>query len=169
MKLKRKLLYFPLYALVLMINIAIVIAFKNQAAVSVYSLPAIFLMLVMIITAALSYFLRHKGNYLPFRRHSAPFSADKDYTFKDEYQNRFFLMLKIYCLAIPFYIPQIFLASSYIQSLWALAVFFAPQIVFVGMGITDTLKDVKEDRVKKEQLEKERLEQERREENGKWH
>lgn len=127
-------------------------------------------MIIMVIQAILSYVLRHKGNYLPFRRfgHPNPFTTDKDYTFKDSYVNRFFFMLKVYCLAIPFYIPQIFLTSSYFESLWALVVFFFPQIVYVIMEIADTLKDVKEDKAKKEQLDKERLAQERREELGKW-
>ena len=77
-------------------------------------------------------------------------------------------MLKIYCLAIPFYIPQIFLTSSYIGSLWALVVFFSPQLIYVIMGIADTLKDVKESKAKEVQLEKERLAQEKREESGKY-
>jgi len=72
-------------------------------------------------------------------------------------------MLKIYCLAIPFYIPQVFLTSSYIGSLWALFVFVSPQIVYVIMGIVDTSKDVKENKLKEQQLEKERIAQERRE------
>lgn len=105
-------------------------------------------MFLMIIHATLSYILRHKGNYLPFRRftHPIPFASDKDYTFKDEYLNRFFIMLKVYCLAIPFYIPQIFLTSSYVATLWALVPFIIPQLVYVIIGIADTLSEVKKDK-----------------------
>ena len=129
-----------------------------------------FLMIIMIIHVAMSYVLRHKGNYLPFRRfgHPNPFTTDKDYTFDELYIKRFYIMLKIYCLAIPFFIPQIFLTSTYFESLWALCTFFSPQVVYVIMGIINTLKEVKEDKAKKEQLEKERLLQEQREELGKW-
>lgn len=67
-----------------------------------------------------------------------------------------------------FFIPQIFLTSTYFESLWALCTFFSPQVVYVIMGIINTLKEVKEDKAKKEQLEKERLLQEQREELGKW-
>ncbi len=167
---KRRVLYFLVYAVVLIINILIVLSQISNIRVSSFSLPALFLMIIMVIHAALSYLLRHKGNYLPFRRFGRPnpFATDKDYTFNDIYIYRFFLMLKIYCLAIPFYIPQIFLTSSYIGSLWALVVFFSPQFVYVIIGIVDTLKDVKENKVKEEQLEKERIAQERREEFGKW-
>ena len=105
-----------------------------------------------------------------FRRfgHPNPFTTDKDYTFDELYIKRFYIMLKIYCLAIPFFIPQIFLTSTYFESLWALCTFFSPQVVYVIMGIINTLKEVKEDKAKKEQLEKERLLQEQREELGKW-
>ena len=141
-----------------------------RAHVSSFSLPAIFLMFCMVIHAILSYVLRHKGNYLPFRRfgHPDPFATDKDHAFENSYMKRFSIMLGIYCIAIPFYIPQIFLTSSYTETLWALAVFFFPQFVYGILGIADTFKDVKEDKAKKEQLEKERLAQEQREEMGKW-
>lgn len=159
-----------MYAVVLLINTLITLSQISNISVSRFSLPALFLMIIMVIHAVLSYLLRHKGNYLPFRRfgYPNPFAADKDYTFNEKYISHFFFMLKIYCLAIPFYIPQIFLTSSYVGSLWALVVFFSPQLIYVIMGIADTLKDVKEGKAKEEQLEKERLAQEKREELGKY-
>lgn len=166
---KRNVLYFLLYAVILMINILIVLSKKSSMAISEFSIPALFLMIAMIINGILSYLLRHKGNGLTFSRFDCnPFAPDRDYTFEESYTKRFFIMLKIYCLVIPFYIPQIFFASNYSQTLWALLTFFIPQIVFIIMGVTDILKDVKEYKAKTEQLEKERLLQEQREELGKW-
>lgn len=166
---KRNVLYFLLYAVILMINILIVLSKKSSMAISEFSIPALFLMIAMIINGILSYLLRHKGNGLTFSRFDCnPFAPDRDYTFEESYTKRFFIMLKIYCLVIPFYIPQIFFASNYLQTLWALLTFFTPQIVFIIMGVTDILKDVKEYKAKTEQLEKERLLQEQREELGKW-
>lgn len=166
---KRNVLYFLLYAVILMINILIVLSKKSSMAISEFSIPALFLMIAMIINGILSYLLRHKGNGLTFSRFDCnPFAPDRDYTFEESYTKRFFIMLKIYCLVIPFYIPQIFFASNYLQTLWALLTFFIPQIVFIIMGVTDILKDVKEHKAKTEQLEKERLLQEQREELGKW-
>ncbi|MBQ9416871.1 MAG: hypothetical protein IJU20_08560 [Clostridia bacterium] len=157
-----------MYVVILTTNVFLVLLNKDNARISNFSLPAIFLMIIMIIHAAMSYVLRHKGNYLPFGRHHNPFTTDKDYTFDELYIKRFFIMLKIYCLAIPFFIPQIFLTSTNFESLWALCTFFSPQVVYVIMGIINTLKEVKEYKAKKEQLEKERLLQEQREELGKW-
>lgn len=166
---KRNVLYFLLYAVILIINILIVLSKKSSMTISEFSIPALFLMIAMIINGVLSYLLRHKGNGLTFSRfHCNPFAPDRDYTFEESYTKRFFIMLKIYCLVIPFYIPQIFFASNYFQTLWALLTFAIPQIVFIIMGVTDTLKDVKEYKAKTEQLEKERLLQEQREELGKW-
>ena len=166
---KRNVLYFLLYAVILMINILIVLSKKSSMAISEFSIPALFLMIAMIINGILSYLLRHKGNGLTFSRFDCnPFAPDRDYTFEESYTKRFFIMLKIYCLVIPFYIPQIFFASNCLQTLWALLTFFIPQIVFIIMGVTDILKDVKEYKAKTEQLEKERLLQEQREELGKW-
>lgn len=166
---KRNVLYFLLYAVILMINILIVLSKKSSMAISEFSIPALFLMIAMIINGILSYLLRHKGNGLTFSRFDCnPFAPDRDYTFEESYTKRFFIMLKIYCIVIPFYIPQIFFASNYLQTLWALLTFFIPQIVFIIMGVTDILKDVKEYKTKTEQLEKERLLQEQREELGKW-
>lgn len=166
---KRNVLYFLLYTVILMINILIVLSKKSSMAISEFSIPALFLMIAMIINGILSYLLRHKGNGLTFSRFDCnPFAPDRDYTFEESYTKRFFIMLKIYCLVIPFYIPQIFFASNYLQTLWALLTFFIPQIVFIIMGVTDVLKDVKEYKAKTEQLEKERLLQEQREELGKW-
>lgn len=166
---KRNVLYFLLYAVILMINILIVLSKKSSMAISEFSIPALFLMIAMIINGILSYLLRHKGNGLTFSRFDCnPFAPDRDYTFEESYTKRFFIMLKIYCIVIPFYIPQIFFASNYLQTLWALLTFFIPQIVFIIMGVTDISKDVKEYKTKTEQLEKERLLQEQREELGKW-
>lgn len=167
---KRRVLYFLLFAVVLTANILIVVSQISNVKVSTYSLPALLCMIIMAIHAVLSYLLRNKGNFLPFSRLGSPnpFADDKDYTFEDSYVKRFFFMLKVYCLAIPFYIPQIFLTSSYAGSFWALVVFFAPQVVYVVMESVDISKDVKDSRARQEQLEKERVAQEQREELGKW-
>ncbi len=167
---KTTLIYFITYAVVLIVNVLVVCIKINNASITSFSLPAIFLMFVMIIHAVLSYFLRHKGNALLFRRGGVfnIFFHDKDYTFDNAYLSRFFLMLKVHCIAIPFYIPQIFFTSSAIATLWALVPCSFPQIVYIIIGISDTLKEVKEDKAKKEQLERDRINQERREELGKW-
>lgn len=167
---KKRYMYFIVYAFVLVANVAIVLFQISRANISTFSLPAIFLMIIMVMHAILSFALRHKGNYLMLRGFTQPnpFAEDKDYTFDHLYLKRFSLMLRVYCLPIPFYIPLIFFTSNYVESLGALIPFFAPQVVYIVMGILDTTAEVKEDKLKKQQIERERLEQERRESEGKW-
>jgi len=90
---KRGVLYLLLYAVVLMINMLIVLCQTSNIAISRFSLPALFLMIIMAIHALLSYLLRYKGNYLQFRRFGRPnpFATDKKYTFNELYIKRFFL------------------------------------------------------------------------------
>lgn len=90
---KRNVLYFLLYAVILMINILIVLSKKSSMAISEFSIPALFLMIAMIINGILSYLLRHKGNGLTFSRFDCnPFAPDRDYTFEESYTKRFFIM-----------------------------------------------------------------------------
>ena len=56
---KRYVLYFLLYAVILMINILIVLSKKSSMAISEFSIPALFLRIAMIINGILSYLLRH--------------------------------------------------------------------------------------------------------------
>ena len=157
------------YGLLLIGNIIPVIIFKEDAQITKYSVPAIVIMSFVIFNGVVAFFLRHKGNYLIFKKHRAnEFGSDKEYTFSQEYQKRFFLMLGIYCAAIPFYIPLIFLLTSYVQTLWVLVVLFVPQAIFIAQEIGDTMKDVKQAEIKRKQQEEELKEQQKREELGYW-
>ena len=158
-----------LYALILIGNIIPVIVNREETQITKYSVPAIMLMLIVIINGVLSYFLRHKGNYLVFRKHRPnEFASDKDYTCSEEYLKRFFGMLELYCAAIPFYIPQIFLTTSNIQTLWALFVFIVPQIIFLIQDIGHAANEFKQAENRRKQREEELKEQVRREEQGYW-
>ena len=157
------------YGLLVIGNIIPVLVNFEDAQITIYSIPAIFLMSVSVLHGTLSYFLRHKGNYLMLgRKNLELFAEEKDYTYSEKYLKRFFDMLELYCAAIPFYIPLIFLTETNIQTLWALVVFAFPQIVFVLQGIGDTMKEAKEAEIRRTLLEEERKEQERREEQGYW-
>jgi len=150
-------------------NIIAVVVNKDDAQITRYSVPAILLMALMSVNGALAYFLRHKGNYLIFKKHRpSAFGSDKDHTYSAEYQKRFFTMLNIYCAAIPFYIPLIFLLSSYVQTLWALVVFVLPQAFFIAQEIGDFRKDAKEAEIKRKKQDEELKEQQKREELGYW-
>lgn len=155
--------------LLLFLNALSVLLFKKYAALSECSLIPLAFMVLAILNGALSCLLKHKGNFLMLGKHfGAFFDDDADYTFTEEYEARFRLMLFIYSAFIPFYIPIIFFAKSVLQALPSLAVFFLPQLIFVLMGIADTAREFKAQRHKEETERREREEQERREELGAW-
>ncbi len=167
-KIKSVMLYTLLYSLLTLLNFVPLIIFKDSAKISVYSIPSVLVLIAVSITAVISYFLRHQDNYLVYRRHRSIFSGERDYTYSEEYERRFRLMLVIYCIPIPFYLPVIFFARSYMHSLWSLLLYAIPQIAFMVMEICDTVKDVKDAKMKRLDEKRERREQEMREELGRW-
>ncbi len=171
-KMKHRLKYSHIFCItivLLIINLIPFLAFRENFVISVYTLPPICVMSLVIINGVLSCIFKHKGNFLMIRKYrSAIFSADKDYTFTEKYEKEFRWILLIYCAAIPFYLPVIFFASSWPQTFWTLLVLYIPQAIFVAHGIYETVQHMKKERLRQEQLEKERVEQERREELGYW-
>lgn len=160
---------FCITLILLIINIIPILVFAERSMISVYSFPPTAVMALVVLNGVLSCIFKHKGNFLMISKYPGfIFLDDKEYTFTEEYEREFRWMLLVYCAAIPFYLPIIFFASSWPQTLWALLVFFIPQAIFVGHGIYQTVQEVKKEKRKQEQLEKERIEQERREELGYW-
>ena len=163
----KKVIYICLFSFSVLINLLILYFFREKAVFSGYSFPAVAVMFLVTINGVVSFFLRHKGNFLPF---GAPrggvFLEDRGDTFGEEYKNEFYWMFLVYCMAIPFYIPCIFFASEWKHTLWTLCVLFVPQIAFIIHGISKTMRDVKEYKVLKQKQEQELKEQQRREELG---
>ena len=155
--------------ILLVLNVIPIIIFFKSCRLSVYSFPVFAVMAYVIINGVISYFFRHKGNFLMIRRYrSELFRDDQDVTFTDGYEREFRWMLLIYCIPIPFYLPIGFFASSWSHTLWTLLVFLLPQLIFLGYGIYETAQHVKSEKLRREQLENELKEQERREELGFW-
>ncbi len=167
---KKTSLFLTVFCCVLLsANIAFVLVFIDAAKISQFSIPAAVLMLLCTTNAILSYILRHKGNFLYIGRiRPNVLSQDKEYTYAPEYERKFCIMLAIYCAAIPFYIPLIFLVSNWHQTLWSLLVFAAPQMVFIIQDVVGMAKDIKRYKEKTKQREQELKRQQQKEELGKF-
>ncbi len=153
----------------LLLDLVLLLIFKEHAVLSVYSLIPLAFMALAVLNGILSCLLKRKGNFLILGKRFGPFFyEDLDYTFTEAYEKQFRRMLLIYLAAIPFYIPIIFFAKSFPETLFTLLVFFVPQIIFILMGIKGTLNEVKTQKRKEEAERRERKEQERREELGYW-
>lgn len=151
-----------------LINIIPLFFFKEKAAISTYSVPAVAIMLLVIIKGISAYLLRHKGNLLLLGRprHIFLFSSDKAYAFTQEYTNEFNWMFLVYCTAIPFYIPCIFFVSKWVHTLWTLCVLSAPQIIYFIYGISKTVRHVKAYKATQQKQAQELKAQQQREELG---
>ena len=166
---KKRLLFLCFFSFSVLINIIPLLIFKGKAVISNYSYAAIGVITLVSANGILSYFLRHKGNFLSFATPRGDiWGSDKDYTFSKEYNREFYWQFVVYFVTSPFYIPCIFFPSNWLHTLWTLCVLFAPQMVYVVYGILSTLKDVKEYRATQQKREQELKEQQQREEMGRF-
>lgn len=163
---KSKMILVCVYGFLWLINIIPLIIYRDMAALTIYSIPGAAVMGINILHGIAAYCLRYRDNYLIFGKRRHVFCMDSNREASDEDLKMFYQMFKIYCAPIPFYLPVIFFSQSLEQSCWAFAVYFAPQILYFGMGIKLMRDEMNEANQRREQLEKERLEQERREELG---
>ena len=166
---RRKALTIVLVFLVLIaINVLPLFLFREKAKISEYSQFPIAFAALAVLQGVLAVLFRHKGNYLIVGEGGPLFVKNRHYTYTEAYKKEFRWMLFIYCAALPFYLPCIFFVTCDAQMLWAVAVFFAPQVCYFGRDVAQTLRDVKADKKRKRELQKELEEQKRREELGYW-
>lgn len=161
---------FAVVLIVLALNILAVVIFAKNASLSAYSIAPAGAMAVMIANGIFACIFKNKGNYLVLRRRRGfgMFSEDKEYTFSDEYEREFRIMLLVYCAAIPFYIPLIFFPNGMSAAFLTMLVLSLPQVIFIIFSVKKTVDEAKARKQRDEQLERERAEQERREELGRW-
>lgn len=168
---RRRKIFICVFAVSVLINIIPLLIFKDKAAVSHYAWFTIIIMLGISINGVVSFFVRHKVNYLSaasHRRFILTISLDEqDYTYTEEYEKEFFWQFCVYWFAVPFYIPCIFFTSGRWESiLWPAFVMLAPQLVYFTYDISKAIKDEKEYKVRKQKQEQELKEQKLREELG---
>lgn len=164
---KKRLIFLLCFSVSLLMNIIPLFVFKERIAFCKYSYYSFIAMILIIANGIMSYFLRHKKNYLQFgTSRIGVFGPDRDFTFTEEYSRKFFWQFTVYWFSIPFYIPCMFFGTKPVHSLWTVGVIFAPQIIFIIYSIISALKDVKENRSTKQKQEQELKEQQQREELG---
>lgn len=163
---KRRILFFALMGLSLIIAVGITVFCRDEICFSLVSLFPVVMFLGISFKNAYCYAIRHRGNFLSGGRRLS-FPEEKEYTYTEEYEKTFFTELCVYCFVIPFYIPCAFFAADALACfLWTVAVTAAPYPVAFATDMVGIKRDVKNDRLKKQQLEEERKAQEAREELG---
>lgn len=112
---KRKIIYTLLFIAILIINVLVIVIFRDRAAITKYSIPSIAFAVCSVVYVGLAFSLKSRGNLFVKVRDKLfwifirLFSGDKDYTENQKYKNDFNRDAFIYCASIPTYITISFL------------------------------------------------------------
>ena len=147
-------------------NIVGIIIFKNNVRLSINTLVATLIFIVLFIQGMVAY--SKKDDQL--------FFASKNYTGRFYRYNRptqqqvkdFYIKATIYFALLPFYLPLAVFSSKDVHSLWSLLLLFVHGFAIAGIDIKKMMVERKEQKAKEAILEKEKEEQEKREELGYW-
>ena len=147
-------------------NIVGIIIFKNNVRLSINTLVATLIFIVLLLRGIFAYSGKN-DQYLLLQKYVS--SRFNKYSWPTREQLKdFYIKATIYFAVLPFYLPLAVFSSKNSHSLWCLLLLFVPQFAIVGIEIRKMMLEKKERKTKATLLEKEREEQEKREELGYW-
>ena len=147
-------------------NIVGIVIFKNHIRLSINSLIATILFIILCIRGILACIEKNDGLLLLSKHYVSKFSRYNRPT-KQQLED-FYIKATIYFAVLPFYLPIAVFSSKNLHSLWCLLLLFVPQFAIEGIEIRKMMIERKERKTKEALLEREREEQEKREELGHW-
>ncbi len=173
---KRKKIFIISILTSLLLNILIVLINIENAALTVYSIPACVFILCSIIYARIAYDMRDSGNLLLIGSDRLfwiiwrSFEKNEYHTSFKDYEKEFRGTLFICCVFIPCYIPIAFFSKSFYPGLFGpLSLFLIEELIimvtFVVFRWTSIIKTKRDQNLRDEALKKE---QEKRESMGQW-
>lgn len=173
---KQKKIFIISILLSLLLNILIVLINIENAALTVYSIPALVFILCSIIYARIAYDMRDSGNLLLIGSDRLfwiiwrSFEKNEYLTSFKDYEKEFRRILFIYCVFIPCYIPIIFFSKSLFGGCMScLSVLLVEELIiivlFVVLRLTSIINTKRDQKLRDEALKKE---QEKRESMGEW-
>ena len=147
-------------------NIVGIIIFKNNVRLSINTLVATLIFILLFIQGMVAY--SKKDDKLLF--------AGKYYTGRFYRYNRptqqqlkdFYIKAILYFAILPFYLPLAVFSSNDSHSLWSIVLLLIHIFAIGGVDIRKMIIERKEEKRKESLLEKEKKEQEKREEMGYW-
>ena len=147
-------------------NIVGTIIFKNNVRLSINTLVATLIFIVLLIQGIVAYSQKDEKRFFASKYYTGRF-----YRYNRPTQQQlkdFYIKATIYFAVLPFYLPLAVFSSKNSHSLWCLLLLFVPQFAIIGIEIRKMMLEKKERKTKATLLEKEREEQEKREELGYW-
>ena len=169
-KKNQKNLYVFLYIAILMINALIIVAFRDRAAITLCSIPAIVFAFCSTVYASVAISLREQCNLFFYNLYFIAKLFNRSYTETEEYKKDFVRFAFVYCATIPIYITfSLFANNIYLGLIWPLTLAIIRDVVIILLGLVPPfVKNIVHSRQQKNKEEIERKEQERRESMGDW-
>ncbi len=176
MKVKKRNLIYVILSIVIFIACILPVIFREDAAISSNSAPAIVFGVFSAIYAAIAFLIREKGNLFVLGKYklliafSYSLGDDRPDADSDEYKKEFALSAFIFCASIPVYIPLAFFAKDFYRALSAAlaAAILRRLFTLAWVLIPHIIKKAKDKKQGRMKDKADREEQERRESMGKW-
>ena len=165
MKIKRVIIC-AVIVFIMLLGVIPLLIFREKANITAYSIPAIVVLVGVTINGLLALASKDKHAFSFFDRcHSHYYKYNRPTTVQ---LKEFYLYALIYFAPIPLYIPIVFFATSYVQSLWCLLLLLIPEFTFIFLEMRLHFLERKQEKQKEQRELEEKKEQERREELGRW-
>ncbi len=170
MKKNKKLIYGVLTVAVLIVSILPIIIFKEQVAITKYSIPSIVFAFCSVVYAIIAISLRERYNLFFLNLYIIAKLFNKSYNETQEYKEDFIRFAFAYCASIPFYITVSFLVDNFYSGIMRpLEVSIVRDVVIILLGLVPPIiKNIKTKKQNRMRDEADRKEQERRESMGQW-
>ena len=165
-----KLIYVVLSVAVLLANALPIIVFREQAAITVYSVPALVFAFCSIVYAIIAVSLRDRFNLFFLNLYIVARLFRKSYNQTQEYKEDFIKFAFVYCAGIPFYITvSLFVDNFYAGIIRALDVSIVSGVAIILLGLVPPMiKNISYQKQQRMKEEADRREQEHRESMGQW-
>ena len=170
----RKFIYVILSAVVLILNALPIMIYRNNVAMTQYSIVSIAFAVCSIVYVVIAFALRNKGNLFVAGKHwlyrAMSFSNNESKAEDEVYQKEFELSAFIFCVTIPAYITFAFFANGFYSALsqalgWTIVRLMAMLAIVMAPPVVKGIKAKKQQRLKDDT---DRKEQEHRESMGRW-
>lgn len=166
----RKLIYVVLSVAVLILNALPIIIFRDDVAITKYSIPSLVFAFCSLVYAIIAICLRKYFNLFFLNLYIIAKIFNKDWNKTDGYRKEFMRFAFVYCAAIPTFVTFFLLVDNmYAGISRPLQVCIVRDAIIILLGlIPPVIKNIRARNQQHLKDEADRSEQERRESMGKW-
>ena len=155
---------------ILIINVIVIVIFRDSIAITKYSIPSLVFAFCSLVYAIIAIAFRDRVNLFFLNLHIIAKIFNKSYNETQEYKEDFLRFALVYCASIPIYITaSLFADNFYSGIIWALDISIVREAIIIFMGLVPPfVKNIKAKKQQRTKDEADRKEQERRESMGNW-